>query len=156
MTCFAKARPDDFQFGLAIHLGCMAGEPVEAQNNMAGASVRGARRGSWRCSLRSPRNSLRGHARRALACPNGRKRRNSGKGRSIALRPSIRPRDDVSRSRRTFRPVPPSAVAVRAPAAAHTRSSPSRCRSAPRSVQSCPSRPAHCGPPSPPTGVLLW
>ena len=26
---------------LAIHLGRMAGEPVEAQNNMAGASVRG-------------------------------------------------------------------------------------------------------------------
>ena len=36
-----KGAPDDFQFGLAIHLGCMAGEPVEAQNNMAGASVRG-------------------------------------------------------------------------------------------------------------------
>jgi hypothetical protein len=41
MTCFAKARRMIFQFGLAIHLGCMAGEPVEAQNNMAGASVRG-------------------------------------------------------------------------------------------------------------------
>src|SRR5438067_13751165 len=39
MTCFANARRDDFQFGLAIHLGCMAGEPVEAQNNMADASV---------------------------------------------------------------------------------------------------------------------
>jgi len=36
-----KGAPDDFQFGLAIHLGCMEGEPVEAQNNMAGASVRG-------------------------------------------------------------------------------------------------------------------
>jgi hypothetical protein len=34
-----KGAPDDFQFGLAIHLGCMAGEPVDAQNNMAGASV---------------------------------------------------------------------------------------------------------------------
>ena len=34
-----KGAPDDFQFGLAIHLGCMAGEPVEAQNNMADASV---------------------------------------------------------------------------------------------------------------------
>jgi len=45
---------------------------------------------------------LRGHARRAVACPNGRKRRKSGKGRSTALRPSIHPRDDVSRSRRTF------------------------------------------------------
>jgi hypothetical protein len=35
-----KGAPDDFQFGLAIHLGCMAGEPVEAQNNMSGALVR--------------------------------------------------------------------------------------------------------------------
>ena len=32
-------------------------------------------------------------ARRALACPNGRRRRKSGKWRLIALRPSIRPRD---------------------------------------------------------------
>ena len=48
----------------------------------------------------------------------------STRTRRIALRPSIRPREDVSRSRRTFRPVPRSAVAVRAPAAAHTRSSP--------------------------------
>ena len=39
-----KGAPDDFQFGLAIHLGCVAGEPVEAQNNMAGASVRGQER----------------------------------------------------------------------------------------------------------------
>jgi len=43
-----------------------------------------------------PHGSLRGHARRALAYPNGRKRRKSGKGRSIALQPSIRPREDVS------------------------------------------------------------
>jgi hypothetical protein len=35
-----KGAPDNLQSGLAIHLGCMAGEPVEAQNSMAGASVR--------------------------------------------------------------------------------------------------------------------
>ena len=33
-----KGAPDDFQFGLVIHLGCMAGEPIEAQNNMTGPS----------------------------------------------------------------------------------------------------------------------
>ena len=42
-------------------------------------------------SLRSPRGSLRGHARRALACPNGRKRRKSGKGHWIVLWLSIPP-----------------------------------------------------------------
>jgi hypothetical protein len=39
-----KGPPDDFQFGLAIHLGCMAGESVEAQNNMIGASFPGQER----------------------------------------------------------------------------------------------------------------
>jgi hypothetical protein len=32
MTLLCKGAPDDFQFGLALHLGCMSREPVEAQN----------------------------------------------------------------------------------------------------------------------------
>ena len=39
-----KGASDNFQFGLAIHLGCMASEPAKAQNNMAGASVPGKER----------------------------------------------------------------------------------------------------------------
>jgi hypothetical protein len=45
-----KGAPDDFQFGFAIHLDCMAGDPVDAQNNMAGAIGSRTRRWSWRCA----------------------------------------------------------------------------------------------------------